>query len=65
MTEIIDLCGQALCTDDAAYSFVYPGRPRAFICKRHYAKLLTLVEALGLSVESLDVVEVGGEERSR
>jgi hypothetical protein len=58
MIKVIDLCGQELCMNEAAYSFVYPGRPRAFICHAHYLKLLEVAGALGLPTASLDVQRV-------
>lgn len=52
---VVDLCGQELCTDDAAFSYVWPGRPRALLCAKHVHKLKEIAEALGLPVASLDV----------
>lgn len=46
------------CDEDAAHSFVWPGRSRAFICESHYKRLVKIADALGLPIESLDVQPV-------
>jgi hypothetical protein len=52
-------CGQWLCWDPAAWSYVWPGRwpgrPRDVICQKHFAELLQASASLGLSRESLDL----------
>lgn len=52
--QVIDLCGQELCMEDATCSFVWPGRPRAFACRKHADKVMGVALALGLGLESLD-----------
>jgi hypothetical protein len=57
--EVTDLCGQTLCTSDAKYSYVWPGRARAKLCEEHLATLRKTAEAIGLSLESLDIQPIG------
>jgi len=55
IVPVIDLCGQELCTEEAEWSFVFPGHPRKKLCDTHLRKLRSVAEGLGLSLESLDI----------
>lgn len=55
---MVHACAQKLCQNGAAYSFVWPGQPRALICAKHFRKLVEVAMALNLPVESLDVQQL-------
>lgn len=62
--QVCGVCGQDLCMESAAWSYVYPGRPRVKICDACLQKLKRVAGALGLSTESLDIQPVAESEES-
>lgn len=49
------LCAESTCPRASTMSVVWPGRGRIAYCPDHFAKMLAVASAMGLSAESLDV----------
>jgi len=49
------LCDQSGCEEEAAWTYVWPGRGHMRICEKHRPKLLATADALGLPAASLDL----------
>lgn len=49
------ICAAARCREHARWSFVAPGRPRAFVCSEHLARLYRAIDTIGIDRERFEV----------
>lgn len=50
--KVIDLCGQALCTNDATHAMYWPGRGRSLVCAQHEKRAKEIAEAMGFELHT-------------
>jgi hypothetical protein len=50
MTTVIDLCGQALCTNVATHVMYWPGSQPSYVCAHHRARAENVAKAMGFEL---------------